>query len=213
VLETLPESVAFLERRGWSRTGRTDRSSCLDVADANLDGFMGVEDRLNREGVRIATLAEIGTSDGTFLHALHDVEYRFERDIPSSEPQAQEPYELWLERQLHGPGKSPRTFWVALNGAQPVGVARLRLTGGDSAVNGLTGVDPDFRGRGIARALKLKTVEWARENGVRTIFTVNDAENRRMLSINVSLGYRPLPADIEMMLDLQKLDENLSATS
>jgi GNAT superfamily N-acetyltransferase len=63
-------------------------------------------------------------------------------------------------------------------------------------------VDPAYRGRGIARALKLKTVEWAREHGVEFIFTANDAQNQRMLSINSSLGYRPLPASIDLVKEL-----------
>ena len=203
-IETMPESISFLERRGWTRTGRTDQPSRLRVADANLDGFAGVEERLSREGIHITTLADMGADDAAFLHALQDMEFRVERDIPGSEPRVQEPYEQWLHRQLEGPaGRSPRLFWIAMHGDRPVGIARLRLTPGNSAGNGLTGVDPEYRGRGIARALKLKTVEWAREHGIEFVFTANDVENSRMLAINTSLGYRPLPASIELVKDLR----------
>jgi GNAT superfamily N-acetyltransferase len=73
---------------------------------------------------------------------------------------------------------------------------------GRAAGNGLTAVDADYRGRGIARALKFKTIEWARENGIETIYTENDLENHRMLAINVSLGYKPLPPEVELVKDL-----------
>jgi GNAT superfamily N-acetyltransferase len=73
---------------------------------------------------------------------------------------------------------------------------------GGAAGNNLTGVDPVYRGRGIARALKLKTIEWAREHDVESIYTQNDIENRRMLAINISLGYKPLPTEVEMVKDL-----------
>src|SRR5579859_559834 len=141
VIETMPQSVSFLERRGWTRTGRTDQPSCLRVSDANLDGFTGVEERLNCEGIRITTLADAGLGDAAFLHAVHDMEFRAERDMPDSEPRAQEPYELWLHRQLEGPGVSPERFWVAMDGDRPVGVARLRRTSGKTYGNAMTGVD------------------------------------------------------------------------
>jgi RimJ/RimL family protein N-acetyltransferase len=136
------------------------------------------------------------------LHAIHDMEFRTEHDIPSSEPPTQDPFEMWLQRQLQGAGKSPSTFWIALDGGRPVAVARLRVMPGRAAGNGLTAVDADYRGRGIARALKFKTIEWARENGIETIYTENDLENHRMLAINVSLGYKPLPPEVELVKDL-----------
>jgi GrpB-like predicted nucleotidyltransferase (UPF0157 family)/GNAT superfamily N-acetyltransferase len=202
VIDTVPEATAFLEHRGWGRTGREDRPSRLTVADANLAGFTDVEERLRGEGIQIRTLAEIGTEDEAFMHALHEMEFRAEQDMPSSEPHAKDPYETWLQRQMEGPGRSPETFWVALEGNAPVGVARLRQMAGGAVGNGFTGVDPDYRGRGIARALKLKTIEWAREQHVGYIYTANDAENRRMLAINISLGYQPLPADIELVKEI-----------
>ena len=56
-----------------------------------------------------------------------------------------------------------------------------------------------FRGRGVARALKLRTVRWAQENEIQFIDTANDAENARMLAINVRMGYKPLPAREEWL--------------
>ncbi len=46
---------------------------------------------------------------------------------------------------------------------------------------GLTIVRRDERGNGIAMALKPRTVEWARDHGIREIRTWNDTLNRSML--------------------------------
>jgi GNAT superfamily N-acetyltransferase len=62
---------------------------------------------------------------------------------------------------------------------------------GRRAVNGFTGTLPAFRGRGLARLAKLASIAWAKEHGITSIATGNDATNAPMLAINISLGYRP----------------------
>ena len=54
---------------------------------------------------------------------------------------------------------------------------------------GITGTHPDYRGRGIAFALKLLTIDYARQHGIREIRTQNDTRNEPMLHINQSVGF------------------------
>ena len=192
----------FVSRRGFTPTGRSHRMSRLDVRQANLDGYEGLEEQLVRSGLQVKTVAEIGMDDEGFLHALHDLDSLSARDVPSSEPFEPAPFDIWLRDALTGPGSSPAWSWVALDGKQPVGVAFLRRQGGNAAFNSYTGVHPAYRGRGVARALKQKTIDWARENGVDYIYTGNDVANQRMLSINIRLGYQPLPAGVEVVKQL-----------
>jgi GNAT superfamily N-acetyltransferase len=88
-----------------------------------------------------------------------------------------------------------------MSGPQPIGLAALHLSG-HAAWNAFTGVDRAYRGKGVARALKVRTVEWARQNGVDYIYTGNDEGNKRMLAINVRLGYEPVAASIEVRKEL-----------
>jgi len=67
----------------------------------------------------------------------------------------------------------------------------------------LTGVVRTHRRRGVATALKVKGVEWARARGVRVIETDNE-ENNPMFDLNVALGYRPVPAWAEYHLHLKE---------
>lgn len=59
--------------------------------------------------------------------------------------------------------------------------------------NMITGVDRAHRGRGVALALKLLSIEYARRCGADYIRTHNDAENAPILAINRKLGYQPQP--------------------
>ena len=59
---------------------------------------------------------------------------------------------------------------------------------------GFTGVRREVRGRGIATALKLESIRYAREQGYREIRTMNNALNQSMLRINEALGFRREPA-------------------
>ncbi|MDB4895601.1 MAG: family N-acetyltransferase, partial [Firmicutes bacterium] len=66
----------------------------------------------------------------------------------------------------------------------------------------LTSVHPDDRGRGLALALKLLSVEVARRYGAPLMRTNNDSLNGPMLAVNRKLGYRPDPGFYRMRKEL-----------
>jgi GNAT superfamily N-acetyltransferase len=59
---------------------------------------------------------------------------------------------------------------------------------------GLTGVRREYRGKGVAMALKLKTIEYAQRHGYAVIKTWNESNNVGMLAINEKLGFVRQPA-------------------
>jgi mycothiol synthase len=54
---------------------------------------------------------------------------------------------------------------------------------------GFTSVRPEFRGRGIATALKVRAIEMARARGMTRIQTENHQDNAAMLTVNRRLGF------------------------
>jgi GNAT superfamily N-acetyltransferase len=50
---------------------------------------------------------------------------------------------------------------------------------------------PPFRGRGIATALKSRSLARAAELGATIVLTDNEELNAPMLAVNAKLGYRP----------------------
>ncbi|PUA79026.1 GNAT family N-acetyltransferase [Nocardioides currus] len=57
------------------------------------------------------------------------------------------------------------------------------------AENALTAVRRDWRGRGLAVHLKLRTLAWAAENGVTEVYTWTQDGNAAMRTLNEKLGY------------------------
>lgn len=62
----------------------------------------------------------------------------------------------------------------------------------------MTGVIRDYRKRGIATALKVRALTYAKERGAPAVRTWNEVNNDGMLGINFRLGFVRQPAWIEM---------------
>jgi len=60
----------------------------------------------------------------------------------------------------------------------------------------------EYRGRGLAQALKLQTVLLGKRAGLRYIRTNNDSKNTPMLAVNRKLGYRPSPGILRLVCEL-----------
>jgi len=80
-------------------------------------------------------------------------------------------------------------------------IAALTTTGKRESRDGytwMTGVGRDYRGRGLAIAIKVEALLRARAKGLRAMLTTNDEPNRAMRQINAKLGYQTLPAHVQL---------------
>jgi RimJ/RimL family protein N-acetyltransferase len=57
----------------------------------------------------------------------------------------------------------------------------------------MTAVARDWRGRGLAGALKRATIAWAIDDGLDLLESGNDTDNLPMRAVNARLGYQPAP--------------------
>ena len=195
--ENRPESARFLEQRGfllehWRVEGH------LQVSSARLERLPDCEQRLASAGMRVATIADFVDLRGhdVFSHELFELELAAQRDEPDYDPEGAMQFDQFVANELEPSTLIDTGSFVALAGSELVGVSRLsrdlRLPG--LLHVGFTGVHPDYRGRGIAMALKLRTVAYARAEGFEEIRTQNDIENAPMLHINEALGFTREPA-------------------
>jgi GNAT superfamily N-acetyltransferase len=192
--ETATDGVRFLERRGFAEVQR-GWGSRLDVESVDLARFTGADERVTAQGVTITTLAAERARDPQALHRTHELSVACEQDVPSTDPVTATSFEFFLSYAVHSPNALPDAFFIAKHGDRYVGLSALYrpLALPHVLHQGLTGVLREYRGRGIAMALKLQTVRYARTVGRREIRTWNDLRNRPMLRINEALGFVKQP--------------------
>jgi mycothiol synthase len=196
--QSMHESVGFLTKRGCVERQRSWESR-LDVDAFDFSRFAGAEERATTAGIQITTLAaEISRNGDAVLRKAFELEEACTRDIPSVDPWTEGSFELFRSYR-EAPSALPDAFFLAVKDGEYVGLSNLwkDMTNEANLYQGLTGVHPSYRGRGIAMALKLQTVKYARAHGKREIRTWNDTRNRPMLRINEAMGFAKQPVWIE----------------
>lgn len=193
-----PERLAFFEGGGFRELERT-WDSRLDLTSFEPERFAGAEERVRAAGLRLASVAQLPDDDAT-RRRLYGTVVELLGDVPFGERLNIWPYEVWLERYWRNPRRNPESTFVALAGEEIAGWSELRPgTEPDALTNGLTGVRRPWRGRGLARTLKVRALSWARDAGFRTVRTTNHSTNRPMLAINEALGFVREPARITLV--------------
>ncbi len=162
-------------------------------------------DRMAAAGIHSTTL--VGWPDPQRLRKLYELSERTIQDVPHTLTIVREAFEDF-EKRVKAPDRPHDRFWIARDGDRPVAMSYLKYPPVRGDVwTGYTCTDPDYRGRGLARGIKLQTLAQAVELGVPFVCTDNDSENAPMLHINERLGYRRRPGFVEHHKRVTKKDD------
>lgn len=152
-----------------------------------------------RSGITITTLTEEKKNDPNWLVKIHELHTLIMADVPASSPYTPVPLDHFQRSLIDDPDLLPDGFFIAKDGELYVGESFVwqALAEPGHLYHGLTGVRCEYRGKGIAMALKLQVIEYAKAHRYTLIKTGNDTENLPILSLNEKLGFVRQPAWIE----------------
>jgi GNAT superfamily N-acetyltransferase len=178
------DALTFMVRRGFVELNRLERVR-LDLGDVKVE-----ESR--PEGITVTTLGEM--RDPRALDALVKAAFR-ERPVRYLEPFTEPPSEQFATELA---GAFPDGSFLAMSGSDCVGFSGLMPGPEPGTVTAfMTATLPDHRHRGIATALKRRAIAWAKQNGLRAIFS--NSPNPDMQELNEMLGFqRCAAAEIRM---------------
>ena len=129
--------------------------------------------------------------------------------VDLNDPLTKPTFEHWQKTVLENPNLLPDAWFIALDGDRYVGESTLLKSRADPNVlyTGATGILREYRRRGIALALKLRAIRYAKSVSCPQIRTWNETNNRAMLSINEALGFVKQPAWISFAKTLKEEEE------
>lgn len=179
--------VPFLTQHGFAEVDRIV-PVMLDLTTYNRDQFPSPAP----DGIQFFSYAEAGDTDGN-RHKLYALTARIDPDVPTNDGRSETPPFEEFEKYFDRPEWDANTLLLAADEAgEWVGVSQLGFQQGTGiGWTFITGVLAEYRGLGIAYALKLRALDAAVRRGCPLILTENHEENAPMRAINKKLGFVP----------------------
>lgn len=187
--ERQPRAIRFLEERGFGRTMRWIVSE-LDVQAFAPEAWKTVVEKATAGKVVIRPLSELQAEDQQWGPKLYELDWETSQDEPSPTPMTRRPYAEYVKEYFESPSFDPHAWFIAVDGERYVGLTQL-LVNRDKPREmrtGYTGVAAGYRHRGLATALKVSAIAYAKRRNVQTLTTGNE-EHNPMYQINVKLGF------------------------
>jgi len=189
--EDLSRLTGFYQRRGFAEK-QIVWESRLDVSRVDPERFQEYPEKVQRKGITLTTLAEERMNGQDSLKNLYELVQIISADMPSPAAFTPTSYEQWEAFELKNPNLLPEGYMIAKDGSKYVGLSTVWRIDKEprSLIQGNTGVRREYRGRGIAIALKLRVIDFARRNGYEKMKTWNASDNAPMLAVNTKLGFK-----------------------
>jgi len=200
------DSLQFLRRRGFVETHRMVELH-LNLSEAALTPMARLPRSLTAQGIEFTTLKQ-ERQDERFWTKLTDLQQAAVIGWPDPDPDGVMtiPTGDEVRRMFDSLRTASDTFFLAKADGVFIGYTAL---GPDHRVpeaigTGPTAVRPEYRGRGVATALKVLALTHARQQGWRT--AVTRSASPAMIRVNEKFGFRRGRAEVRLVRKLETRD-------
>ena len=198
-LDDRRESLRFLHRRAFIEVHRMVELR-LNLKEANLAPFAWLPRGLEGLGIQFTTLREEGENEKVW-RKLTDLQQTAVNGWPDPDPDGTRtiPSEEDVRRLFDSLQTTPETIFLAKADGIFIGYTALGPDHQtpDSIGTGPTAVRPEFRGRGLATALKVIALTHAQQQGWQTATT--RSANPAMIRVNEKLGFQRGHAEVRLV--------------
>lgn len=197
--EDKPSALAFLQKEGFTQVMRYPLSR-LDLTDFDPGRYATTLQQVADSGITITTIAQLTKSDPDYRMKAYEMDREISPDVPHFGTPTVPTFEQYQKYTFDNPSCLPDGWFVALDGQEYVGLSNLWRNFHDDKQwdTGFTGVKRSHRRRGIATALKVNALAYAKSQGITATITDNE-ENNPMFLLNMQLGFVPQPANLDFI--------------
>ncbi|MED4782767.1 GNAT family N-acetyltransferase [Brevibacillus choshinensis] len=184
----IPHSLAFIAKHDFTVDAHVfELHVDLDTFDApEMEVMLS---SLEQSGITFFTLADLSPIQEQSMEKLYHLYAETLKDNPGHVGELLK-LDEWRREAFPQDSCDPELVFIAADGERFIGVTTVFHTDQPSIkYTDYTGVAQDYRGRGIARALKLLSIHAAKKLGARTLSTETEAKNSPMQAVNRKLGY------------------------
>jgi mycothiol synthase len=189
-LENKSRSIVFLKARGFQETqpDQDEYSLFFNIETFETPSSSILEEQLQEQRVMIKTLKEL-QAEASFADKLYELYHELIQQTHSSQPIRPKSYFEFVS-DLKSPDLLTEAYNIALREGEYIGMNMLHQSPVPQGLfNEFTGVKQAYRRMGIATALKLRGIAYAKTHGYSTITTKNNLLNQRMFQLNKRLGF------------------------
>lgn len=197
-------ALSLLASREFRETMRMIGLELTDVAPVSLPTSASLEHHLAAKGLRVTTLADESKTDDHSWQKLRDANQAAQFGWPDPDPRPDgKPHEPEtvdeFRKRAHAFGMIPEACFIVSDGERYIGYSALTVDNAarTQAGSGGTAVRPEYRGFGIATALKARCLRWAQEHGVRRLATASG--NPAMVHVNEKFGFRRTYVEVRLV--------------
>ena len=199
----LPQGFAFLQKRGFYEAFR-ETPVHLDVTSFDPSPYVDLEPALNAQGIFIKTVAKL-KSDPDRDRKIYELYCSVDKDVPHEGDDVMSPeFDDWLKWGLNDPSVMQDAYLIAVYGDDYVGLRELGSYSDHAVLLGsLLGIRRDYRKRGIALAMQLRNIAYAREHGYHLLKDCTAIQNAPMQAMFDRLGFARDPEWQQCQKDLE----------